>query len=76
MNHDEITVYVSKGCTYCEQVITHFKARKVEINIKNVSLDDEAFKEWKKINPMGTPLTVKGERQVLGFNAAKLDELV
>ncbi|AOM83335.1 glutaredoxin family protein [Salisediminibacterium beveridgei] len=76
MSQTDITVYVSKGCTYCEQVITYLEERGASHTIKNVSLDDAAFKEWKTINPMGTPLTVKGEQQVLGFNKDKLDALL
>lgn len=76
MIQDDITVYVSKGCTYCERVIAHLEKRNISFTVKNVSLDDDAFNEWKAINPIGTPLTVKGEHQVLGFNSDKLDALL
>lgn len=76
MRSEPITVYVSKGCPYCEKVIAYLEECNASFEVKNVSEDDTAFKEWKSINPMGTPLTVKGDRQVLGFSAEKLDALV
>ncbi|ADH99101.1 glutaredoxin family protein [Salisediminibacterium selenitireducens] len=76
MISEPITVYISKGCPYCEKVIAHLEEHDATFQVKNVSEDDDAFKEWKSINPMGTPLTVKGDRQVLGFSAEKLDALI
>lgn len=76
MNNETIVVYISKGCPYCDKVIAHLEEHDARFQVKNVSENDDAFKEWKSINPMGTPLIVKGERQVLGFSAEKLDALL
>jgi len=73
-NH--IIVYTSNGCAYCKQVVDFFQGEKIEVEVRNVSESEESFKEWKAINPMGTPLTCYGDHVVIGFHKKNLTAIV
>ncbi|WP_416151112.1 glutaredoxin family protein [Salipaludibacillus sp. HK11] len=69
---NNVVVFTSEGCSYCEKVLDFFKGHGIEPHQRNVSHNEVDFKEWKSINPIGTPLTCYGEKQVVGFNEKKL----
>lgn len=71
-----VIVYTSKGCDYCKQVIDFFHGEGIEVDERNISDSQENFKEWKEINPMGTPLTCYEDNIVIGFHKKKLRLIV
>lgn len=73
---NNVIVYSSKGCVYCKQVINFFQGEGIEVDERNVSESEETFKEWKEINPMGTPLTCYDDHVVVGFHKKKLGLIV
>lgn len=72
----EVIVYTSKGCPYCEQVIAFLHEHRMKVDERNISENEGHFSEWKSINPIGTPLTLYGEHQVIGFHKKNLQSIV
>lgn len=72
----KVTVYISTNCPYCQQVLDFLEAEAVDPAVKNISEDQEAYVEWKALNPLGTPLTCVKDKHVLGANTKKLAELI
>ncbi|SES34848.1 glutaredoxin family protein [Salisediminibacterium halotolerans] len=71
----QITVYISSNCPYCQRVLDYFASEMIEPRVKNISEDQQAYAEWKAINPIGTPLTCVGDNHVVGANKKKLAEI-
>ncbi|MDG5789506.1 glutaredoxin family protein [Evansella sp. AB-P1] len=73
---DSITVYTSKGCSYCKKVIEILEENEVAFEEKNISLNVDHFKEWKDKEVLGTPATFYKGDSVIGLDKTKLLELV
>ncbi|MBU9720524.1 MULTISPECIES: glutaredoxin family protein [Bacillaceae] len=71
-----MSVYISKGCSYCEKVIEHLEKNGAPFETKNVSEDPANFREWKDLNVMGTPTVYFEGDMVVGYDPKKLDELI
>ncbi|WP_280769155.1 glutaredoxin family protein [Salipaludibacillus daqingensis] len=74
--NSNVIVYTSKGCTYCEQVVDFFRKERINVDQRNISESEESFKEWKEINPIGTPLTCYKDHIVVGFHKKNLQAIV
>jgi glutaredoxin len=72
-----ITVYTSKACAYCNQVKKYLTYLNAEYQERNVDDDPDIRQEAIKMSGvMSTPITTNGNLVVVGFNAAKLRELI
>lgn len=71
-----IIVYTSRGCSYCEKVISILKEQDVEFEERNISNNLDYFKEWKDKEVPGTPATFYKDAVVLGVDRVKLLDLV
>lgn len=71
-----ITVYTSNTCPYCHSVKDYLTEKNVSFTEKNVSTDVEARKELIAKGFMGVPVIYVDEEAIVGFDKAKLDELL
>ncbi len=71
-----IKIYSSSTCPNCITAKEYLKEKGYEYEEKNVSIDSEAKKELISMGYMGVPIIIVDEEVVVGFNKAKLDELL
>ncbi len=73
-----VKVYSFEGCPWCDKVKKYLKSKNVEYETRDIELDDTARDECEKISgDTSVPVTtIDGKNYVLGFDKAKLDELI
>lgn len=72
-----IKVYSTPTCPYCVQVKRYLEKKEVEFEDLDVSSDREAAKEMiKETGQRGVPVTEIDGQFIIGFNKAKIDELL
>jgi glutaredoxin 3 len=72
-----VTVYSTPTCPFCIQVKEFLTEKKVEFTDVDVSSDQEKAQEMiHKSGQMGVPVVEIGEELVVGFDKAKLEELL
>ena len=73
-----VKVYSLTSCPWCDKVKKYLKSKGVEYEECNIEISDEALAECKKLtNDEAVPVTTAdGKNFVLGFDKAKLDELL
>jgi len=72
----DIVVYTMTGCPHCAAIREFFEERGIEYTERNVLEDDTALKELRELGFNGTPVTLKGDESVLGFDRPKLEALI
>lgn len=75
MEHD-VTIYTSNTCPYCVSAKDYLNERGVPFVEKNIQTDPEARKELMRMGHMGVPVIVIDGEEIVGFNKAKMDELL
>jgi len=74
---NNVTIYTTPTCPYCEMVKRFFRKNNVEYEEKNVANDQAAVKEMiEKSGQMGVPIIDINGEIVVGFNKEKLSELL
>jgi glutaredoxin-like YruB-family protein len=74
---NNVTIYTTPTCPYCEMVKRFFQKNNVEYEEKNVANDQAAVKEMiEKSGQMGVPIIDINGEIVVGFNKEKLSELL
>jgi len=73
----DVTVYTTPTCPYCHHVKDFLKGRGVEFCEHDVSVDRAAAEEMvRKSGQMGVPVTIVGDEVVVGFDHARLAQLL
>lgn len=73
----KVTIYTTPTCVYCKMTKEFFKENKVEYSEKNVAEDAAAREEMiQKSGQMGVPVVDVDGQYVVGFDKAKLSELL
>lgn len=72
----DLTVYSSDSCHFCTALKEYLKEKNVPFTEKNVSRDAEARKELMEMGHMGVPVTICDGQEIVGFDQAKIDELL
>lgn len=72
----KVVVYSSESCTYCKQAKDFLKENHVDYVEKNVSTDMQARKELMAKGHMGVPVIYVDDVEMVGFDKAKLKELL
>jgi len=74
---NNVTIYTTSTCPYCEMVKRFLQKNDVEYEEKNVANDQAAAKEMiEKSGQMGVPIIDINGEIVVGFNKEKLSELL
>ena len=72
----EVRVYTTTQCPYCRMVKAFLERRKIPFTEINVSKDTKAAAEMIEISGQnGVPVTVAGDRIIVGFDAQALNEV-
>ena len=73
-----VKVYSLTNCPWCDKVKKYLKSKGVEYEECNIEESDEALAECQKLTgDEAVPVTTAdGKNFVLGFDKAKLDELL
>ncbi len=77
MADKHVTVYSTPTCPYCHQVKDYLKQKGVDFTDLNVASDLEARNNMvQKSGQLGVPVIDVDGQMVVGFNRAKLEELL
>lgn len=73
----QVVIYSTPTCHYCNMAKEFFKANNVDYTEHNVAEDQEQRAAMvEKSGQMGVPVIYIGEEMVIGFNEARLKELL
>ena len=73
----KVTIYSTPTCSYCLAAKAYFKEEGIEYTEIDVANDEEKAKEMvKKSGQMAVPVIFVDDEMVIGFDKAKLDELL
>ena len=73
----QVTVYSTPTCPYCRQVKDYLTQKGIEFTEHNVASDLEARNSMvQKSGQLGVPVVEVDGQIVIGFNRAKLDEML
>jgi len=73
----DVTVYTTPTCPYCHHVKDFLTKRGVEFAEHDVSVDRAAAEEMvRRTGQMGVPVTVMGGHVVVGFDRARLEQIL
>lgn len=74
---NQVTIYTTPTCGYCNMAKTFFAEHGVEYQEKNVATDEAARNEMlEKTQQMGVPVIDVNGNLMVGFNQGKLAELL
>ena len=73
---DKVKVYTSNTCPYCTMAKEYLKVRNIEFEEKNVQTDKEARSELMNMGYTGVPVIIIDGQEIVGFDKAKLDEIL
>ncbi|WP_139491873.1 glutaredoxin family protein [Brevibacillus dissolubilis] len=69
-------VYSSTTCNFCKQVKTYLEENNIPYEERNIDLNDQYGQELHDLGIMSVPLTVIGDKQILGFNPVRIKKAV
>ncbi len=72
----KVLVYSSNTCPYCTLAKDYLKEKGVEFEEKNIQEDSAARKELMSMGHMGVPVLVIDGEEVVGFDQARIDQLI
>ena len=73
----KVTVYSTPTCPYCKRAKDYLTQKGVPFTDYNVAEDREKAREMiQKSKQMGVPVIVVDNDVIVGFNQAKLDEIL
>lgn len=72
----DVTVYSTDTCPHCVAAKDYLSQKGVDYTEKNVQNDTDARKELMSMGHMGVPVIVVDEEEIVGFDRARLDELL
>lgn len=72
-----VTVYSTPTCPWCHRAKDYLRSKNVIFEEVDVSTDQERAREMvQKSGQMGVPVIEIGEKVVIGFDPAVIDELL
>ncbi len=73
-----LQVFSFQDCPYCQKLKRYLDSRGVEYEVRDIELSEEAAAECQRISgDLSVPVTtIDGKNFVLGFDKAKIDELI
>lgn len=71
-----VIIYTSNTCPYCVLAKNYLDEKGVSYIEKNIQTDSSARKELMSMGYMGVPVLIINGEEVVGFDQAKIDELL
>lgn len=72
----DVVVFSSNTCPYCVKAKEYLDEKGVSYTEKNIQTDREARNELMKMGHMGVPVILINGEEVVGFDRAKIDQLL
>ena len=72
----QVTIFTSPTCTFCKQAKAYMDQNEIEYTERDITKDQEARKELMDKGYRGVPIIRVGEEDIIGFDQAKLEELL
>lgn len=73
----KVKVFSTPTCPYCVQAKEYLKSKGVEYEEVDVAVDEAGRNEMvEKTEQMGVPVILIGDEYIIGFDRAKIDELL
>lgn len=72
----KVVVYSSSTCPACHQAMDYLDSKNIPYEQHNITTDPEAKRFLIKNKIMGVPAIYIDDQLVMGFNQAKIDELL
>ena len=77
MTDKQVTIYSTATCHFCQLAKAFFDENNVEYTNVDVGADQEKAREMvEKSGQMGVPVIFVGEEMVIGFDEARLRDLL
>lgn len=77
MSQKKVVIYTTPTCPYCRRAKEYLWQRGIPYQDINVAADKEAAHEMiKRSGQMGVPVILVDGELIVGFNQAKLDEML
>ncbi len=68
-------VYSSTNCSFCKQVKSYLEEQNIPFEERNIDLNPAYGEELQQLGIMSVPLTLIGDKQILGFNPTRLKKV-
>ncbi|MFM1653397.1 glutaredoxin family protein [Brevibacillus sp. B_LB10_24] len=65
-------VYSSTNCNFCKQLKTYLTEQNIPFEERNIDENPAYHEELSRLGIMSVPLTLIGEKQILGFNPNRI----
>jgi len=73
----QVTIYSTPACIYCNHAKEFFKRKGIKYTEYDVSQDPEKRQEMvERSGQMGVPVIFVEKEMIIGFNEARLEELL
>jgi len=76
LTQPRILVFTTTHCPWCKRVKEYLRGNGFHFREVNVERDRDGARELQRRHITGTPFTLIGSREVLGFDKAKIDKLL
>lgn len=71
-----VTIYTSSTCPHCVAAKDYLNSKGISYEEKNVQKDPQARKELMSKGYMGVPVIIVDGEEIVGFDKARLDQLL
>ncbi|MGF7060805.1 glutaredoxin family protein [Brassicibacter mesophilus] len=71
-----VTIYTSNTCGYCVAAKEYLSEKGVSYTEKNIQTDPSARKELMQKGHMGVPVIIVDGEEIVGFDRARLEQLL
>jgi glutaredoxin 3 len=71
-----VVVYSSNTCPYCVSAKEYLQEKGVDYIEKNIQTNKEARKELMSMGHMGVPVILIDGEEIVGFDKARIDQLL
>lgn len=68
-------VYSSTNCVYCKQLKQYLEEQNLPYEERNIDENPAYGEELQRMGLMSVPVTVIGEKQILGFNPTRIQKV-
>jgi glutaredoxin len=69
-------VYSSTNCNYCKQLKEYLTEQKIAFEERNIDENEAYREELSRLGIMSVPLTLIGDKQILGFNPNRIKKVM
>ena len=71
-----VKVYGSPRCPKCASVKQYLESKGISFTYHDVSTDNDAKEELRRLGIMALPVIQKGDKVVIGFDAVGIEEVI